>query len=285
MSAGVTGGWTTADRRHAAQVALEAAREAARVILRVYAAPFDVEYKGPDDPVTRADREANALLCERLTRAFPGIPIVAEESDPADYAGFPGAAAAWFVDPLDGTREFVARNGEFAVMIGLAEQGEASLGVIVAPAWERSFVGIVGEGAWEVAGDARRPIQVAPRTTLAGASLLVSRWRTQSRIPGLIAATGAREAVPYGSSGLKSVLVATGVHDVYVQPGRAGMRWDACAAEAIVRAAGGEMTDEEGARMEYSSGELENSRGLVATNGTVHDAMIAAMKKAVHSAQ
>jgi 3'(2'), 5'-bisphosphate nucleotidase len=272
--------WTARERAHAAQLALDIAQEAARLILRVQSAPFDVDYKGADDPVTRADREANALVCERLSRAFPGIPIVAEESDPADYTGFAGADAAWFVDPLDGTREFVAKNGEYAVMIGLAEGGRASLGAIVAPAWERAFVGIIGEGAWEVAGGSRRPIHVAPRTTLAGASLLVSRWRTQSRVPALIAATGAREAVPHGSSGLKSVLVATGTHDVYVQPGRAGMRWDACAAEALVRAAGGEMTDEEGARMDYSSGELENARGLVATNGTVHAAMLAAMKGA-----
>jgi 3'(2'), 5'-bisphosphate nucleotidase len=272
--------WSPRERQHAAQVALDVAWEAARLILRVQAAAFDVEYKGEDDPVTRADREANALLCERLSRAFPGVPIVAEESDPADYSGFAGADAAWFVDPLDGTREFVAKNGEYAVMIGLAEAGRASLGVIVAPAWERSFVGIIGEGAWEVAGDSRRPIHVAPRTTLAGASLLVSRWRTQSRIPALIAVTGAREAVPHGSCGLKCALVATGVHDVYAQPGRAGMRWDACAAEALVRAAGGEMTDEEGARVEYSSGGLENARGLVATNGTVHAAMLAAMRRA-----
>jgi 3'(2'), 5'-bisphosphate nucleotidase len=146
-------------------------------------------------------------------------------------------------------------------------------------------VGIVGEGAWEISNNSRRPIHVAPRTTLAGASLLVSRWRTQSRVPGLIAATGAREAVPFGSAGLKSVLVATGVHDVYVQPGRAGWRWDACAAEAIVRAAGGEMTDEEGARIEYASGELENKRGLLATNGTVHAAMIAAMKSTAQGAE
>jgi 3'(2'), 5'-bisphosphate nucleotidase len=142
----------------------------------VYAAPFDVEYKAKDDPVTRADKEANALLVDRLSRAFPGMPIVAEESDPASYAGFGAAAAAWFVDPLDGTREFVARNGEFAVMLGLAERGRATVGVIVAPAWNRAFVGVVGEGAWEVATDgALTPIHVTTRSSLAGASFVVSR--------------------------------------------------------------------------------------------------------------
>lgn len=271
------------ERRRAVDIALAAAREAALVVMRVYAAPFDVDYKGKDDPVTRADREANALLCERLARAFPGVPIVAEESDPGEYAGFAGAPATWFVDPLDGTREFVEHNGEFAVMIGLAEEGRATLGVIVAPAWERAFVGIPGEGAWEVAADgSRKPIHVAPRATLPGSSLLVSRWRTTAAIPALVAATGARQALQHGSAGLKGVLVATGAHDVYLQPGRAGMRWDACATEALVRAAGGEMTDEEGSRFEYGSGELENRRGMVATNGTVHAAVLAAMKSVAH---
>jgi 3'(2'), 5'-bisphosphate nucleotidase len=268
------------DRRRTADIALAAAREAARIVMGVYAAPFDVEYKGKDDPVTRADRESNALLCERLAGAFPGVPIVAEESDPRDYAGFAEAPAAWFVDPLDGTREFVARNGEFAVMIGLAEKGRATLGVIVAPAWDRAFVGIVGDGAWEVGADgSRAPIRVAPRSDLAGASVVVSRSRLQSRIPALVAAMGAREAVQHGSSGLKGVLVATGVHDVYAQPGRAGLRWDTCSTEALVRAAGGELTDEEGDLIDYASPDLENRRGLVATNCAVHAAAVEAMRR------
>ena len=154
----------TALARSAVDVVLAAAREASELVMRVYATPFDVAYKSKDDPVTRADHESNALLCDRLSRAFPGLPIVAEESDPSTYAGFASAEAVWFVDPLDGTREFVARNGEFAVMIGLAERGRATLGVITAPAWGRAFVGVVGDGAWEVAADGTRtPIHVSSR--------------------------------------------------------------------------------------------------------------------------
>jgi 3'(2'), 5'-bisphosphate nucleotidase len=267
------------DRRSAAETALAAAREAAALVMRVYAAPFEVEYKAADDPVTRADREANALLCERLARAFPGVPVVAEESDPAAYAGFAGADAAWFVDPLDGTREFVARNGQFAVMIGLAERGRATVGVIVAPAWGRAFAGVVGEGAWEVAADgARAPIRVSSRATLAGATVVVSRSRTPPELVALVASLGAKPAVPHGSSGLKGVLVATGEADAYLQPGRAGMRWDACATEALVRAAGGECTDADGAPFAYASGELANARGLVATNGALHAAVLVALR-------
>jgi 3'(2'), 5'-bisphosphate nucleotidase len=274
------------DRGLAANVALAAAREAARLVMRVYAAPFDVEYKEGDDPVTRADREANALVCEHLARAFPGVPVVAEESDPGEYAGFAAAPAAWYVDPLDGTREFVARNGEFAVMIGLVEGGRPTVGVVVAPAWDRTFVGVVGQGAWEIeASGSRAPIRVAPRVSLAGASVVVSRSRTPERIPALVTAIGAREAVRHGSAGLKGALVASGVHDVYVQPGRAGMLWDTCATEALVHAAGGELTDEDGAPLSYAGPELLHTRGLVATNGRVHAALIEAMKRCARGAQ
>ena len=233
------------DRTRAATLALDAAREASTVVMRVYAAPFDVEYKAKDDPVTRADKESNALVCDRLAHAFPGIPIVAEESDPSAYAGFAEAQAVWFVDPLDGTREFVLRNGEFAVMIGLAEKGRATVGVILAPAWNRAFVGIVGEGAWEVAADGTRRAHSRDHAgrCVGSANLVVSRSRTLPQSAAFVASLGAKSATPHGSSGLKGVLVATGAYDAYVQGGHAGMRWDACATEALVRAAGGECTD------------------------------------------
>jgi|HubBroStandDraft_1064217.scaffolds.fasta_scaffold292910_2 3'(2'), 5'-bisphosphate nucleotidase len=268
------------DRGRAAQVSLEAAREAARVVLGVYDKEFAVEFKEKDDPVTRADRESNALLCERLAAAFPEIPIVAEESDPSSYAGFSSKGACWFVDPLDGTREFVARNGEFAVMLGLAEEGRATLGVILAPAWGRAFVGIVGEGAWEVDEQGvRRAIHVSSRPTLAGASIAVSRWRTPPKVAQFGVSRGAHPPLQHGSSGLKGVLVATGTRDVYVQPGKAGMRWDACATEALVRAAGGECTDAYGSPFDYRSPDLGNDRGLVATNGLVHAEVLDALNK------
>ena len=263
----------------AASVALAAAREAAALVMGVYAEPFEVEYKGKDDPVTRADREANALLCDRLGRAFPGLPIVAEESDPSTYADFARAEAAWFVDPLDGTREFCARNGEFAVMIGLAEGGRAKVGVILAPAWGRAFVGIVDEGAWEVATDGSRvPLRVSSRTSLQGASLVVSRSRTSAALAAAVHATGCGPPTPHGSSGLKAVLVATGVHDAYAQSGPAGMRWDACSSEALVIAAGGAYTDLDGAPLDYKARDIVNTRGLLATNGHLHRAVIAALR-------
>jgi 3'(2'), 5'-bisphosphate nucleotidase len=267
------------DLEKAAQVALEAAREASRGIMCVYDTPFGVEYKSKDDPVTRADREANTLLTDRLSSAFPGVPVVAEESHPSSYAGFADAEATWFVDPLDGTREFVAKNGEFAVMVGLSLGGRAVLGVIVAPSWGRAFVGIVGRGAYEIAEDgSRTQLHTSQHESLAGSSIVLSRWRTSPRLADFASAIGARQPVRHGSSGLKGVLVATGAHDIYLQPGRAGMRWDACAAEALVVAAGGRFTDADGNFIDYRVADLVNYRGLVATNGPLHDAVLDAVR-------
>jgi 3'(2'), 5'-bisphosphate nucleotidase len=270
---------TIGDLTRAGEAALKAALEASALVMRIYAEGFTVEYKAKNDPVTRADRESNALLCDRLTRAFPGVPIVAEESEPPTWEAFAGADAAWFVDPVDGTREFVARNGEFAVMLGLAERGRAVLGVIIAPAWGRAFLGIVGAGAWEIASDGRRtPIRVSDRATLRDASVVVSRSRSNARVAPLLAAADTAPPRAHGSSGLKAVLVASGVYDVYPQPAPAGMRWDACASDALVRAAGGECTEIDGRPYEYASGELVNARGLLATNGRLHAATVAALR-------
>jgi 3'(2'), 5'-bisphosphate nucleotidase len=265
--------------RKAAEIVLAAAREASALVMGVYAAQFDVSYKGKDDPVTRADHESNALIVDRLSRAFPGIPIVAEESDPASYAGFADADTAWFVDPLDGTREFVARNGEFAVMIGLAERGRATLGVITAPAWGRAFVGVVGEGAWEVAVDGKRtPIHVSTRGTPQGASIVVSRSRTPPQLAAMTTTIGVSAPVALGSSGLKAAVVATGDYDIYFQPGRAGMRWDSCPSDALVRAAGGVLTETSGAPIDYRDPDIVNHGGLLATNGLLHAGVVQALR-------
>ena len=269
------------DLARALPVALAAAFEASDLVMQVYRTAFTVDFKAADDPVTRADRESNALLCDRLGAAFPGVPLVAEESDSRSYAGFAASDAVWFVDPLDGTREFIARNGEFAVMIGLAWGGRAALGVIVAPAWNRAFVGIVEDGAWEVRRDGSKiPIRVSGRAALPGASVVVSRSRTPSRLAAALSATVGAAATVHGSSGLKAALVAVGMHDVYFQPAPAGMRWDACASDALVEAAGGACSATDGTRIDYASGELVNSGGLLATNGRLHQQVIEAIRSA-----
>jgi 3'(2'), 5'-bisphosphate nucleotidase len=271
-----------ADKSALLETVLAIAERAALVVMDVYSTAFDVEFKAKDDPVTLADREANVLICDALRAAYPGIPIVAEESPPSSYEGYASAPAAWFVDPLDGTREFVARNGEFAVMIGLAEHGRATAGVVVCPSIGRSFIGAVGHGAFEVdKGGARRAIHVSTIATLAEAELLVSRSHLPRALEENAARLGFRKLTPCGSAGVKATRIAAGEADVYGQPGRAGALWDACAPEALVVAAGGKATDASGTTIDYAALEIPNHHGFLATNGLLHEDVIELLRRFV----
>jgi 3'(2'), 5'-bisphosphate nucleotidase len=269
-----------ADRGALLRTVLAIAQRAALVVMDVYASDFAVDFKAKDDPVTRADREANTLICDALRAAYPGMPIVAEESPASSYEGYADAPAAWFVDPLDGTREFVARNGEFAVMIGLAEGGAATAGVIVCPAMGRAFMGAVGHGAFEVGPDgAPHPMHVSQARTLAEAELVVSRSHRPRQLEETAARLGFRKVTPCGSAGVKATRVAVGEADVYGQPGRAGALWDACAPEALVTAAGGRATDASGRIIDYAAREIPNHHGFLATNGLLHDDVLELLRR------
>jgi 3'(2'), 5'-bisphosphate nucleotidase len=255
------------------------AADAARVVMEVYARPFDVEYKGPQDPVTEADRRANDLICERLEREFPGVPIVAEESDPETFAHFRQHDRVFFVDPVDGTREFVDKNGEFAVMIGLLEGTRAIASVIDAPARGEVFAGWVGQGAVRVAGGKEQPLRVSAVTEVRQGALVGSRSHRSPQLERALARLAPREIRVMGSAGLKGTLVARGEVEAYVAPGYAGKRWDACAADALVVAAGGKLTDTHGDAIDYRASSLDNDRGLLASNGHVHEALVRALEE------
>ncbi|HXK17366.1 MAG TPA: 3'(2'),5'-bisphosphate nucleotidase CysQ [Polyangiaceae bacterium] len=249
---------------------------AAKVVMEVYARPFEVEYKGPQDPVTEADRRANELICELLEQEFPGVPIVAEESDPSTFEGFRKSDRVFFVDPVDGTREFVDRNGEFAVMIGLVEGARAVAAVIDAPARHEIFAGWVGQGAVRIADGKQVPIRVSDIADVGQGRLVGSRSHRGPNLERALAKLAPREVLVMGSAGLKGTLVAAGQVEAYVAPGYAGQRWDACAADALVTAAGGKLTDTYGDPIDYRAPSLSNDRGLIASNGRIHAALVEA---------
>src|SRR5690242_2843890 len=130
------------------------ARQAGRILLEIYARDFSVDWKAASDPVTEADRRANAYLVADLRAQFADDGIVAEEN--AEHGDALSRARCWFVDPLDGTKEFIAKNGEFAVMLGLAIEGRAALGVVYQPVGDKLYQGVVGHGAWLAQGGTRR---------------------------------------------------------------------------------------------------------------------------------
>jgi 3'(2'), 5'-bisphosphate nucleotidase len=167
-------------------------------------------------------------------------------------------------------------------MIGAAEGGRAVLGVVVCPALGRTFMGACEPaefGALEIQPDGlTRPIRTSPLASVAEARVVISRSHQPPEARAKLASVGVRAITPVGSAGVKAALVACGEADLYVHPGRAGKRWDTCAPEAIVRAAGGRATDLEGAAIDYTSGEIPNVRGLVMSNGALHDAALAAFR-------
>lgn len=260
------------DREAVLTALLDAARAAGELVLRIYRdEDLGVELKGPNDPVTRADREANALLLDRLGRALPNVPIVAEESDPATWRGFERAREVLFVDPIDGTREFIAKNGEFAVMVALAEEGAPTVGVVLGPALGKTYAGVAGAGAFLVAQDGTRtPIRVSDATDLAAARCAVSRSHRSAAMDAKLAALGCKELVPVGSAGLKGARVADATLDVYAHPSDSPVKlWDAAPPDAIVRAAGGVFTDASGRPFDYR-GPYAQGAGTLAANRALH---------------
>jgi 3'(2'), 5'-bisphosphate nucleotidase len=255
------------------------ARRAGERVSAIYATPFEVELKGPNDPVTLADRQANEIICAALAAAFPGDGIIAEESVPesaAEVAELASRRRVWFVDPLDGTREFADRNGEFAVMIGLAVGGRAALGVLLLPVTGEILAGRVGVGAFvEDAAGARRPLRVSDVADPRQATLMVSRSHRPPIVEPVMAGLGLTRVVPCGSVGVKVARIMVGVGDLYVHGGKGAKHWDTCGPEAVLVAAGGRFTDLKGGVIDYASPDIHLRRGIVATNGALHEAVLA----------
>ncbi len=251
------------------------AAQAAEIILQVYEEPFEVEFKRPRDPVTKADKLANAHICSRLAELYPGTAVVAEESDPTAFSGYQEAERVFFVDPLDGTREFVKRNGEFVVMIGLLVKDRPYAGVLHAPVTGEVWMAAEGWGAKHRRQDGTEAdLHVSQTQTLEEARLLSTRSHRSEALERALAALGAAQVDALGSAGLKCAAIAQAGADAYVAPGRAGCRWDLCAGEAIIRAAGGRVTDANGDAIDYRSESLVNHTGIIASNGAIHDAIV-----------
>lgn len=254
---------------------MKAAAAAAEVVMNIYAeADPGVELKGPDDPVTRADKEANTLLLEHLGRDFPGVPLVAEESAPETYEGFGTAPYVIFVDPVDGTKEFIKKNGEFAVMLGFAEAGVATVGVIDCCALDEVFAAAQGLGAFRHAGGSKTRLHVSPVTSLAEASCTISRSNRSTHVEERVARLGCKKLVPTGGSGIKAVRLAAGLVDLYAHPANGPIKlWDTCAPDIIIKEAGGLYTDRFNRVYDYR-GPYEQNAGTVAANPTLHAAAI-----------
>jgi len=237
------------------------ARAAGAVIMAVYATDFAVRGKDDQSPVTAADESAERLIVPALQALAPQIPVVAEEAVAAGEMPEVGRSF-WLVDPLDGTKEFISRNGEFTVNIALVVDGAPVLGVVYAPALDRLFIGRVGAGAWleDAAGRRRIAVRSVPE---AGLTVVASRSHGDAAaLDSFLAGRKLASLVNAGSS-LKLCLVAAGEADLYPRLGRT-MEWDIAAGHAVLAAAGGSVTDLAGAALRYGKPGFDNPHFVAA---------------------
>ena len=240
--------------------------------MEIYATDFGVAWKGKADPVTEADTRANTYIVDALRAAFPDDGIVAEET--ADQSDALRKGRCWYVDPLDGTKEFIAKNGEFSVMLGLAIDGASTLGVVYQPVKDKLYRGVVGSGAYVEVSGKSTPLRVSELADPAALSLVASRSHRPPDIDALMAKLGITKEQASGSVGLKIGLIAERTADLYVHASDKSSAWDACGPEAVVRAAGGRFTDVGGEPFVYGGTDMKNRRGILACNSAAWDAVL-----------
>jgi 3'(2'), 5'-bisphosphate nucleotidase len=240
------------------------ARRAAEEILEVYGGgEILTTAKADASPLTVADLRAHRLIEDALQALTPQIPVLSEEAAGTPYAERSRWERYWLVDPLDGTKEFISRNGQFTVNIALIEGHDPVLGVVHVPVRDMSYQGIPGQGAWRAAGAAAPvAIRVSP-VSASPVRVVGSRSHRGDSLDAFLARVGPHELVPVGSS-LKFCMVAEGAADVYPRLGPTS-EWDTAAAQAVVAGAGGTVRTLEGAPLRYNTrAEVLNPFFLVA---------------------
>lgn len=251
---------------------IKLAREASTIVNTFYVGSSEVRYKNDDEPVTEADRSANQHIVTRIQAKYPEDGLLSEESK--DDLSRLKKHRVWIVDPLDGTKDFIARNGEFSVMIGLVVDNQPVLGVVMQPATGHLYAGVIGSGAFLIEDEDRVPITVR-KTEEPSQMVLVSSRSHRLQITDTI-----RKALKInservsGSVGLKVGLIVRELADLYIAAGPGIKEWDLCAPYAILTAAGGKMTDCWGNPLRFNQPDVRAHNGVVASNGYHHDEII-----------
>jgi len=248
----------------------ELAQRAGQEILTVYESDdFDVEAKGDGSPLTRADKLAHDTIVAGLQQLTPDIPVLSEESEGVTYEIRKDWESFWLVDPLDGTKEFIKRNGEFTVNIALIDNHMPAFGVVFAPVLGRVYCGGPGYGATLTDSAGQRMALKVSDYAHGKATVVASRSHRGEAVDAFIAALTAREETPEVSSmgsSLKICLVAEGAADVYPRLGPT-CEWDTAAAHAVVTGAGGQVTDTSGTPLKYNKQNILNPWFLVFGSG------------------
>ncbi len=241
--------YSLADLHELLDAAQGIAQLAAQDIMAVYASRFDVEDKADATPVTAADLASHRRLEDGLDQLDPSALVLSEEASPERFARRHEAKQIWLVDPLDGTREFVKRNGEFCINIALVDAGEVVLGLLWHPPSGRSWGAVRGAGAWTEIDGQRTPIVVSSCASPPRAA--ASRSHGNSAVESYLLALGNVQRIPQGSA-IKFARIANGEMDIYARLASRCSEWDVAAGQCVVEAAGGQVVDEHGRRWRYN---------------------------------
>lgn len=239
------------------------AHRAGEAIMVVYrSGDAGVTSKADDSPLTLADMASHRTIVAGLKKLTPDIPVLSEEAADIPYAERRLWSRYWLVDPLDGTKEFIKRNGEFTVNIALIENGAPVMGVVYAPVLEACYYAARGAGAFVQRGNsAAQAIKVESHTPGKTIKVVASRSHSDARTAALLDRLGDHESISMGSS-LKFCLVAEGAAHVYPRLGPT-MEWDTAAAHAVVNEAGGSVCDSAGQELDYNKADMHNPEFFV----------------------
>lgn len=265
---------TAGDLQHELEVAIRLARQAGEAIMSYYQTGLDVAWKKGDEPVTIADRVADDLILLGLRAEFPQDGLLTEESD--DDLSRLEKERVWIVDPLDGTTEFIDATGEFSVQIALTVKGQPALGVIYQPTADLLYRAVQGGGAFCVTNGQQLRLQVSTETDPAKMCMAASRSHYSAFVRTARQALGIRDVHHVGSVGLKVGLLARGACDLYLAT-TVAKEWDLCAPHALLLEAGGVLTNLCGDRPVYNQAEVAECRGLIGSNGQVHEHLVQAL--------
>ena len=256
------------------QEIVEIAEDAGRAVMEIYTGPdFNTTYKNDRSPLTLADTASNTLITERLKALVPGLPVLSEEAAAVPYEERRQWKTYWLVDPLDGTKEFIKRNGEFTVNIALIGEHSPVLGVVNAPSLGVTYYASAGEGAFKKERG-KGGVKIGVRQWQEGGlKIVASRSHGSEALTRFLAKIGPAEYIGMGSS-LKLCLVADGTADLYPRLGPT-MEWDTAAAQCVVEEAGGFVTDTSGKRLLYNKEDLHNSDFIVSSGEEILNKCIA----------
>jgi 3'(2'), 5'-bisphosphate nucleotidase len=250
-------------------VAKKLAVSAGGILMDYYQRAVTVDWKAPGDPVTAADREASNLIVTDLAREFPEHAILSEEMP--DNLIRLDRSHVWMIDPMDGTREFIEHRGEFAVQIGLVADGVPILGVVYQPTTSKLYYAAQGMGAFLESNGTTVALHVSAEATASRMTMAVSRSHRSTRVDAIRQRLRIQNMLQTGSVGLKMGAVCEGHAHLYIHTGGGTNLWDTCGPEAILREAGGRVTDVSNNPLDYTGREIRNPNGLIASNGVIHD--------------